>query len=830
MLTQSSSALSRRSLLGALGGAALLSAAGLAAAPRAHAAPSAPTPSAPEGDIFEELRLRLLATLVGPPDLDLADPLIAQESRDLAARVDAILPLLDRSPDRAGVFTDNVLVDATDASVVTNTFKHLVDMAEAWATPGNAHSGSAALAEDIIAGLRTVHELQYAAGNAEWENWWDWEIGSPYRIGYILVMLHEVVPEDLRQAYVDAVAWYVEPGIMYPRDPARRKPASGSNLQTINFGAAILAILGRDEEILRGVQETSPLDLGFYDPETALTPNDGLYPDGSFLQHDKVAYNGSYGVSYIGGIADIVALLGGSPWEIRSDGMQEVLEGVDAGFLPVVFDGLLMDFVSGRDISYFDRSEASRGRGLVMTIIQLSHGAEPARRERWLGAAAGWIRRSAHVDLSRPTSITAVADLEAALAVAPLEEPSEAVVLPVMDRAVHRREGWAVSLTTASTRIARWEVTNWENRRPWHQGAGHLALYLTGDEEGQRSDGYWPTIDPFRLPGITVDSQQLETIETRTAAPAGFGRTVFTTVGGALEDGGRQRGRYGSAFQEEQSYGSTARVNQSWFFLDEGVVCLGAGIHGGTAAIETVLENHRVGSGSAQGWLVDGKRLGGSEAPGFTTTVRTPSSAVLEGVAGYVFLEKPAALHLLREDREGSWVDIRRDQSPPEPLTRSYQTAWIDHGAQPADATYAYLLVPRPASGALPARPGAGGVRVLANTAALQAIEVPRTRHLAAHFTGPGRLDARGQEIEADAPCGVSTLRTLGRGAAVEIAVADMERGTDALGVTLSLPVGGRWRIAHADASVEVVLGAGEVTLAITGDGTGNAHRVVLEG
>jgi hypothetical protein len=57
-----------------------------------------------------------------------------------------------------------------------------------------------------------------------------------------------------------------------------------------------------------------------------------------------------------------------------------------------------------------------------------------------------------------------------------------------------------------------------------------------------------------------------------------------------------------------------------------------------------------------------------------------------------------------------------------------------------------------------------------------------------------------------------------------------MERGTDALGVTLSLPVGGRWRIAHADASVEVVLGAGEVTLAITGDGTGNAHRVVLEG
>lgn len=815
--------LSRRSLLGALGGAALLSAAGLGAAPRAHADPSAPT-----ADLFDELRLRLLATLVGPPDLDLSDPLIAQESRDLAARVEKILPLVDRSAGRPGVFTDNVLVGATDASVVTNTFKHLVDMAEAWATPGNAHSGSAALAEDIIAGLRTVHELQYFAGHAEWENWWDWEIGSPYRIGYVLVMLHDVIPADLRQAYVEAVAWYVEPGIMYPRDPARRKPASGSNLQKINLGAAILAILGRDEQTLRGVQQTSPLDLGYYDPETALTPNDGLYPDGSFIQHDDVAYNGSYGVSYIGGIADIVALLGGSPWEIASDGMHEVLDGVDAGFLPIVFDGLLMDFVSGRDISYSDRSEASRGRGLVMTIIQLSYGADADRRARWLGAAAGWIRRSAYVDLSQPTSITAVAALQAALSVDPLEEPAEVVVFPRMDRAVHRRPGWAVSLSTASTRIARWEVTNWENRRPWHQGAGQLALYLTGDAEGQRSDGYWPTIDPFRLPGTTVDSQELATIAERTASPTGFGRTVFTTVGGALDGSGRQRGSLGSGFQEEQSFESTARVNQSWFFVDQGVVCLGAGIHGGTAAIETIIENHRVAADSDQGWLVDGGRLPGSGTAGFAAEVASPSDVVLEGVAGYVFLEQPAALHLLREDREGSWVDIRRDQSPTDVLTRSYATAWIDHGEQPADATYAYVLVPRPASGQVPDRPDADGIRVLANTARIQAIDIPGSGYLGAHFTAAGRLEAGGRSVEVDAPCGVSTLRRTGPDAALEIAVADMERGTGPVSVTLSLPTRQRWTLAHADATVDVVLGTSEVTVTLRGDGTGNSHRVLL--
>lgn len=50
----------------------------------------------------------------------------------------------------------------------------------------------------------------------------------------------------------------------------------------------------------------------------------------------------------------------------------------------------------------------------------------------------------------------------------------------------------------------------------------------------------------------------------------------------------------------------------------------------------------------------------------------------------------------------------------------------------------------------------------------------------------PERLEDRGQNIEVDAPCGVSTLRTLGRGGTFEIDVADMERGTDAFGVTLT--------------------------------------------
>jgi hypothetical protein len=83
--------------------------------------------------------------------------------------------------------------------------------------------------------------------------------------------------------------------------------------------------------------------------------------------------------------------------------------------------------------------------------------------------------------------------------------------------------------------------------------------------------------------------------------------------------------------------------------------------------------------------------------------------------------------------------------------------------------------------------------------------------------------------VAVDAPCGVSTLRTAGRRAAFEVAVADMEHGTGTLTVRVALPTGQRWKVAHADESVAVAFGTKEVTLTVRGDGTGNAHRVKLE-
>lgn len=78
---------------------------------------------------------------------------------------------------------------------------------------------------------------------------------------------------------------------------------------------------------------------------------DGFYEDGSFVQHDVVAYTGSYGIVLLGGTAYLLALLAGSEWAVTDPEMSVMYDAVERTFAPVVFDGLMMDSVRGRAVS-----------------------------------------------------------------------------------------------------------------------------------------------------------------------------------------------------------------------------------------------------------------------------------------------------------------------------------------------------------------------------------------------------------------------------------------------------------------------------------------------
>lgn len=114
-------------------------------------------------------------------------------------------------------------------------------------------------------------------------------------------------------------------------------------------------------------------------------------------------------------------------------------------------------------------------------------------------------------------------------------------------------------------------------------------LYWWGDTfaNGQYSDAFWPTVDPYRLPGVTASRKVLAD-----GAGGDWGASLpdVNWVGGSTDGQRAAIGQYLKGLQ------STLLAKKSWFCLDDSIICLGAGITcTDAAAVESTVENRNLG-------------------------------------------------------------------------------------------------------------------------------------------------------------------------------------------------------------------------------------------
>ncbi|RPK42572.1 Xanthan lyase precursor [Streptomyces sp. ADI92-24] len=699
---------SRRAFL-ATGSATAL---GLALAPAARAAE----------DEFETLRLRW-------NDLSLGtgyDPATEPFASRLAGTGELAAGFRSAMAPAAGSLWPGHTFDPP--SGITWSYSRLWTMTQAYAQQGTGHTGDAGLLADIVRGLDHLSATVYNPSTARYGNWWEWQIGSPRLLMDIVSVLRPHLGEERVLAACAAVDHFIPDTMLTDYSGT----STGANRVDLCRSVALRGILGRDAA--RTALARDALSPVF----PYVTAGDGLYADGSFVQHTWIAYSGTYGQVMLDGLGRLFALLAGSTWEVTDPGRQIILDSVEHAYAPLIHDGLMMDSVNGRAISrgllksdelQVMRSDHFHGQALIAAVALLAGGASDAERDRWHGMIKGWIER----DTTSPV-LTApqfgVADLSRlhAAAAAPVPaapEPVGHTLFAAMDRAVHRRPGWVAGLSMSSERISSYECGNGENPRGWHTGAGMLYWWQGRDGADQYTDWFWPTVDWYRLPGTTVSTKRLAD---REGGEWGEPRPDVRWVGGAHD------GEFAAVGQHVKGLGSTLEARKSWFCAADAVICLGAGITAtdGVPA-ETVLDN---------------RNLGPDEA-GQTLTVEDrsrPRWAHLAGHGGWV-LPGGAALHTLREARTGAWSDINTTSSA-ERRTRHWQTLWLDHGTDPADAGYLYLLMPGASRRTVAARAAdRHWLTVLANTAAVQAVAVRSLGLTAANFWQPGaagRLSSTG--------------------------------------------------------------------------------------
>ncbi|QDP97345.1 polysaccharide lyase 8 family protein [Microlunatus elymi] len=720
---------------------------------------------------FDTLRQRWRDLFLGTGFDATAEPF----SSKLAAIGRTASGFLDTLAPQPGALWPDLNYDDPDPNTDTDSYNYsarmnttitrLRQIAEAVRQPGTGLTGDSAATKIVIDGVDQLNREVYGDGIPRFGNWWNFQIGGAQDFMTTAILIFDDLGADQRAAYAAAVDYYV-PDSTFDHYTGT---STGANRVDLCLSVILRSLLADNADRLTLARDALSPVFPY------VTTGDGYYADGSFIQHTNIPYIGGYGAVLVSGLGRLFALLHGSSFEVTDPNQSLFLDTIDNALAPFIYNGLMMDCVSGRGITRQGGSDHTRGHAVLPSVALIAKGAAAEQAQRWRGMLKGWVQRDSYDEaVSNGLGLVQLADMQQVInddSVVALDEPVEHRVFGNMDRATHRRPGWAAAISAASKRISYYETGNHENKRGWHTGSGWLQWWLA-DDLGQYSDAYWPTVDPYRLPGITVSKKHL-------ADEAG-GQWANPTPDVAWV-GGSTDGEFGAYGQHLIGFQSTLQARKSWFSLDSYVVCLGAGISSQDAeAAETVYDNRALGEHGTAKLIIDDRTQ--PTVQGWSKVFDNPRWAHLDGQAGYVFLQ-PTELTALRDERTGAWHDIN-DGGSTDPITRRYLTLYTDHGVRPSNASYGYLLVPGASAHETRslAHKASGRIHTQANTAAQQGIRVPTLGLTAVNFWQPGRVG----DVSASAPASV-LIRQL-RGTAT-ICVSDPGRQVTGLDLVWRHPV-----------------------------------------
>lgn len=217
-------------------------------------------------------------------------------------------------------------------------------------------------------------------------------------------------------------------------------------------------------------------------------------------------------------------------------------------------------------------------------------------------------------------------------------------------------------------------------------------------------------------------------------------------VGGATLD--HLYSASGMDFSLTKVTGSNLSGKKSWFMFDDEIVALGTDIRKTSAAtktVETIVDNRKLNSNGDNAFLINGEQV--PAALDYAAEIKDVNWAHLAGNRagsgadmGYYFPTAPT-LHVVREARTGSWYDINNGQSK-EKLTRNYASIAFEHGYNPQEASYEYVLLPGKTAAQTQAYSEQAAVEVLSNTSTVQAVRHKQLGITAANFWSADTVDS----------------------------------------------------------------------------------------
>ena len=675
-------------------------------------------------DEYDQMRRKWTNYVVQNTYIDLANPLIKQKIDKLSEDAKVLWGSMDKSADRTYLW-ENASSKSNSADVTTS-FRNLKTLTSAYATKGSELQDNPELLKDIIKALDWMIENRFNGNH--YNNWWDWQIGAPQLLNDITAVLYEYLSAEQIVKYMNSIKTYVpRPTHYYGVGGATWSvEATGANLVDLTKVAAVQGIISKEKARVIAGRDHFPL----IETKKSGTGN-GLYTDGSFVDHSNIPYTGTYGVVLLGSMVDMIYLLDNSSFTLNEEDLNNIYGMILDAFQPVIYRGLMMDMVNGRAISRGDVQDIGHGVGAMERIIQYMEFAPKEYKSKFESMVKYWITSNDSVNLierfSRIPVITMANEIMNDSSIQPRGELIGHYNFANMDRVVHRRSGYVFGISMYSDRIGAYEGNmNGENTKGFYTGSG--MTYLYNNDLQQYSGDFWPTVDSYRLPGTTVDAtKQLPT-------GAGTGKTSLQSwVGGSTLEG-----LYGTngMFLDQSIYGMTLKGKKSWFMFDNEIIALGSDIQSSDGRpIETIVENRKLLDSGNNALYVDHQKM--SSNLGLTEEKDSVKWAHLNGNVkgsdiGYYFPDT-TDVNFQREARTGSWKEINTTGSE-QLITRNYMKMSINHGVNPSNGSYSYVLLPNKSKEETAKYSENPDIKILANNEKVQAVKEQKLNIMGVNF------------------------------------------------------------------------------------------------
>lgn len=465
------------------------------------------------------------------------------------------------------------------------TYNYILDICKAYCSKNTKYYDKNEILEYLVEKIKFMRLKYYNISSVEHTNWWQWEIGIPLLLNDIFVLIgnkckNEML-ENLKTSYYfqkDARYSGNNPVAIHPSNKPFRKSTGGNRVDTVKISFLRAALLNDETEMRTSLNALSV--VWNYNKENG-TLKDGFYKDGSFIQHDTVAYNGTYGNVLLMGISEILYLISGTTLVNELSNAEEIINIVFNSFEPFFYNGIFPDMLSGRAIDRKDSSDYKIGHMILSSLLILNETLKNGKdKEKLESFIVREIRKNKVYDFFENENSPFIYDLAKKLLDKNIkinEYESNIKVCNVMNRLFIRTKNFAIAIAMHSDKISNFEMMNGENENGMFTGDGMYYLYTQNGDTNYLN--YWQNVEHKFMPGTT------ELFEDKVNPTVRLSKK--TKFAGSLKYGNRS-----FTYMDYYNYNDKLHSNKLWIFLENKLLFLEYGLNN-IQNTYTVIDNRK---------------------------------------------------------------------------------------------------------------------------------------------------------------------------------------------------------------------------------------------